>query len=287
VRGVVYDVTSDSFQVASEFRLTNPISLCVHVNRKCNLLCFYCLTSSAPEKPGEIGTLERLFRFELDSYPLRIVWSGGEPLMERQLAVLLPLLKENGCANVVTTNGTTLPRRDLIPYIDWLDVSIHGIDRATYRHTTSHDMFDRTMQNLGTLCRSGVRVSANLLVTRSFIAGIFPLALKLRDLRVRRLRLSRLLPLGRGAHEMPADPSDEEILLLRERLGTLGPELTLVVPAIRKRASLLDGYFVLENDGALSSPPGLAGLTLRAAASAPGWKEALESHIFLFDGIND
>lgn len=287
VRGVSYDIGNDVFEIASEARVSNPISLCVHVNRRCNLLCSYCLSSSTPDQQGGIGTLERVFRLELDSYPLRIVWSGGEPLMERQLAVLLPLVKEHGCVNVLTTNGTMLPKRELIPHIDWLDVSVHGIDRATYKRTTSRDMFDRTMRNLSILSRSGIKLSASLVVTTTFLSGILPLALKLRDAGVRRLRLSRLLPLGRGASEILADPSDEEILSLRERLAFLAPELTLVVPAIRKRASLVDGYFVLENDGTLSSPPSLAGLSLHVAASALGWKEALDAHLVLFDGIAD
>jgi molybdenum cofactor biosynthesis enzyme MoaA len=285
--GVTYHLNTDAFEIASNANVNRPLSICIHVNRRCNLLCSYCLSDSGPVAAGGVGTLRDSLKLLLRWSPLRLVWSGGEPMLQSGLENLLAIGKSAGSINILTTNGTLVPPETLIPLIDWLDVSLHGVNASTFQSVTERNHFDLVMRNLAVSTNRVPRVSASLVIIRPFLPEILVFAQKLRDIGIKRLRISRLLSLGRGIASKDDDPIDSEVADFGQRLLELLPEVSIVLPAVRKRAATSDGYLVLENDGTLSSPPVLFGKSLDRAIAEEDWSSVLASHRFLFDGTKD
>lgn len=284
---VDYLLDSDSFRFAAGATLFKPISVCLHVNHWCNLKCSYCLSDSGPAEKRTAGLIEESVNLLSSWAPLRLVWSGGEPVLHKDILRLLEISSRASQINILTTNGTASPKEELLSRTAWVDISLHGTNRETFLRTTGRDHFDLVLRNMTVLTGRGVRVSASLVLLKRFVPGIFELALRLRDAGIRRFRVSRLLALGRGRVDIDEDPGDDEVISIRERLLALVPEISVVLPAVRKRRALLDGYFVIENDGRLSSPPRLVGKTLLEAPQAAAWQDALTAHQFLFDGVAD
>lgn len=286
--GVTYSLDTDTFSVpASVTALARPISVCVHVGRRCNLSCDYCLSDSGPQRPSGTGTLADYMSAIMQWAPLRIVWSGGEPMLHRNIGDFMGITKQHGCVNILTTNGTMAPRPALAPLTDWADISLHGVDTATFQATTSLDLFDAVINNIARYTKVFMRTSASLVLVRRMMPGLYDVAQRLRDAGVRRLRLSRLLSLGRGHLAMHEDLTDVEVRECQDRLLELVPQMSVVIPAIRKRAALTDGYFVIENDGTFSSPPSLADHSVTEPVEGEKWSDALAAHRFLFSGIED
>lgn len=286
--GITYLRDSDTFTFRDSVVPSRPISLCIHASTRCNLTCSYCLSSSGPTSPRGLGQLSTLLPRLEPWFPLRVVWSGGEPLLEH--AELLPLavrLHAEGCVQILTTNGTFRPPEALLGIVDWFDVSIHGTSADGYVRTTNRNVFERVLRTVETLVQNGVKVSSSAVLTRENLDELPRLASRLHGIGVERFRVSRLLPLGRGACVTAEDVSDEEASALDAVLRRQCPGLTVISPAVRKRTALLTGYFVLENDGTFSSPPSLAGIHISDSGGHPAWPSALRDQAFLFNGVND
>ena len=286
--GIAYARDTDTFSVAPEAVVSRPISLCIHVSRRCNLSCSYCLSSSGPTMRRGLGRLPALVPRLEPWLPLRLVWSGGEPLLES--SELIPLAEDlhaKGCIQVLTTNGTIRPASALLDVIDWFDISFHGTDADSYQLTTTRDVYARVLRTVESLLERGVKVSGSAVLTRQSLLELPAFVSRLYEIGVRRFRISRLLPLGRGADVSDVDVPDHSAKSIALTLQRRCPDLTLISPAVRKRAALLTGYFSLENDGTLSSPPELAGVHITECDQHPGWRLALRDHVFLFNGGTD
>jgi len=101
--------------------------------------------------------------------PMRIVWSGGEPMLQRNIGDFMAITKQHGCVNILTTNGTIAPRPALAPLTDWADISLHGVDTATFRATTSLDLFGSVINNIARYTKVFTRTSASLVLVRRMV----------------------------------------------------------------------------------------------------------------------
>ncbi|MGL4369163.1 MAG: radical SAM protein [Spirochaetota bacterium] len=84
-----------------------------NVTRKCNLACIHCYTDSHNEEyAGELTTEEGLALIDsLADYRIpSLLFSGGEPLMRKDLFTLIEHAAKKGIRPVISTNGTLIDR---------------------------------------------------------------------------------------------------------------------------------------------------------------------------------
>ena len=81
------------------------------VTSSCNLQCIHCHAEGGPPAPEELSTEEgkRLIDqiAEIDGFRT-LIYTGGEPLVRKDIFSLLHYSKEAGFANIVATNGTLI-----------------------------------------------------------------------------------------------------------------------------------------------------------------------------------
>ena len=89
---------------------SGPRIFCCLVTRRCNLKCPWCLTPAIHDKAFDL-TPEVLDRF-LTHPAVRncalVAFSGGEPLLNRDLATMVARTRSHGHLASMTTNGTNL-----------------------------------------------------------------------------------------------------------------------------------------------------------------------------------
>lgn len=96
----------------------------VHLNRRCNLRCAHCYSSSGPEHE-EVLDAETVLGFLADARELGYQvasFSGGEPLLHPELPRILAGAAELGLTSTLVTNGTLLTEGRLERTKDWVDV---------------------------------------------------------------------------------------------------------------------------------------------------------------------
>src|SRR5262245_49172903 len=154
-----------------------PPALQVHPSRHCNLACEHCYTSSGPKLRGALS-LELLAGALEDAVALgyrQLAVSGGEPLLYDSLRELLARARSLGMITTLTTNGmlaTAASWRRLAPLVDFVAVSIDGVEEDHDRIRGQAGAFARTIENLATIRASGVPFGFIFTLTRYNVDGL-------------------------------------------------------------------------------------------------------------------
>ena len=141
-------------------RLVNHPVLCnYYLTYRCNAKCSFC---DIWEKPSPYITLENAeanFR-DLKKLGVKIIdFTGGEPLLHRQLPELLSLAKEYGFITTVTTNALLYPKQasSLVGLIDMLHFSLDSFDRNQHDEMRGVQCYDKVLESIDIALKLGER----------------------------------------------------------------------------------------------------------------------------------
>jgi MoaA/NifB/PqqE/SkfB family radical SAM enzyme len=146
--------------------LSGPIEAYFEVSNRCNSKCVTCPLTFAPQERGHNLGLEE-FKALVEQLPdlRRAVMHGiGEPLLNRELPLMIRHLKERGVYVLFNTNAALLTdarQRALIDSgLDELRVSLDGSTPETYLRVRGIAAFDRVIENVGAMVRLKRRLGA-------------------------------------------------------------------------------------------------------------------------------
>lgn len=163
---ILYDTETDTYS----FNLSAPLSVCWQVTRKCNLRCLYCLSDSSGEAEYGLTTEQAIQLIDgLGKIGVnRLDFTGGEPLMRKDLGILIERAKKNNINTIVTTN-TLLLNKENIEYLkkaDLIQVSIDG-PREIHDIQRQGVVFDRMINNIKILKENGCKIRLNSFIYNS------------------------------------------------------------------------------------------------------------------------
>ena len=125
----------------------------IHPTRRCNLRCLHCYSSSSPEQRDQLDptVLERaLTDARAEGYYVAS-FSGGEPVLYKDLPKLLRHAKSCGMRTTVTSNGMLLDERrleGLAGVTDVLAISLDGIPESHNKMRDSQRAFETMAERL-------------------------------------------------------------------------------------------------------------------------------------------
>jgi len=210
-------------------------NLRISVTDRCNIRCFYCMPEDGVHfvPRAEILDFEEIERFvriavTLGVTKLRV--TGGEPLLRRDLTVLIARLAAiPGIRDLaLTTNGVFLS--DLAaPLFDAglrrINVHLDTLDRERFRQITRRDDLDKVLAGLDACHSLGYRVKLNAVAVKNLVEpDIVPLATYARE-RGFEVRYIEFMPLD--AQNL-WDRS--KVLLADEMIAQLSREISPLVP---------------------------------------------------------
>ena len=163
-------------------------NLRISVTDRCNVRCFYCMPEDGVTymPHAEILSFEEIERFvrvavSLGVNKLRV--TGGEPLVRRDLPVLIRMLAAiPGVRDLaLTTNGVLLSRDAQALYdagLRRLNVHLDTLDRARFEKITRRDDLDKVLEGLETARRVGFEtIKINAVAVKNLVEpDIVPLA---------------------------------------------------------------------------------------------------------------
>lgn len=141
--------------------------------RQCNLNCIHCYASankSAGPQSMDMKAGEALISDLADFGVPVILFSGGEPLLRRDLFHLARLSQESGIRIALSTNGTLIDREvaeDLkdVGFAE-VGISLDGIGANNDRFRGQEGAFDQALVGIRNCVSAGLRVSLRLTLTR-------------------------------------------------------------------------------------------------------------------------
>lgn len=141
--------------------------------RQCNLNCLHCYASAdATRSPDELdsGAGEAFIRDLAEFKVPVLLFSGGEPLLRKDLFALSSLAKELGVRPAISTNGTLLTPESAknLKKIGFAEVgiSLDGIGSKNDHFRGKEGAFDSALRGIKTSIAEGLRVSLRLTITR-------------------------------------------------------------------------------------------------------------------------
>jgi radical SAM protein with 4Fe4S-binding SPASM domain len=152
--------------------LSAPASVDVFITSRCNLNCVHCFSGRDRAKQAELSLndLKSIFSQLEQMGVLEVRINGGEPLLHREIAKILPTLSEKRFRKVILTNGTLLNEEILILLKDSGTIPTVSLDDS---EEAEHDLFrgvkgsyERTIEALKLLQKHGIQYGINCCLHR-------------------------------------------------------------------------------------------------------------------------
>lgn len=130
--------------------IQRPVLCNYYLTYRCNAKCSFC---DIWERPSPYINLENAEKnlIDLKRLGVKVIdFTGGEPLLFRQLPELLTIAKELGFITTVTTNGLLYPKlaEKLKGKIDMLHFSLDAADQEAHDKSRGVSCFDHVMRSI-------------------------------------------------------------------------------------------------------------------------------------------
>lgn len=137
----------------------HPVLCNYYVTYRCNATCGFC---DIWERPSPYVTLDnaRANLRDLKKLGVRVIdFTGGEPLLHRQLPLLLREAKDLGFITTITTNGLLYPKQaeQLRGLVDMLHFSLDSPVAAEHDASRGVRCFDKVMESIALARQLGER----------------------------------------------------------------------------------------------------------------------------------
>ncbi|QLG44629.1 GTP 3',8-cyclase MoaA [Costertonia aggregata] len=148
----------------------------ISLTERCNLRCTYCMPADGiPLSPkanimsyDEVYALAKIF---VDNGVTKIRLTGGEPLVRKDVHLILEKLATLPVEMAITTNAINVDRHiDTLRKCDIrnINVSLDSLDREKFRTITRRDYFDKAYRNILLLIAEGFKVKLNAVLIKGF-----------------------------------------------------------------------------------------------------------------------
>lgn len=188
-----------------------------NVTKACNLRCIHCYahaTGAAAE--NELTTAEgRALIDDLAAYGVPVLlFSGGEPLVRKDLPELAAYAVAKGMRAVISTNGTLIDAaiaRSLKKIgLSYVGISLDGLNEANDRFRGLKGAFDKALEGIRHCQQAGIKVGLRFTINKlnvNEIPGIFDLMEKMQ---IPRICFYHLVYAGRGSSLVAEDLTKDQ-----------------------------------------------------------------------------
>ncbi|HMM48123.1 MAG TPA: radical SAM protein [Miltoncostaeaceae bacterium] len=180
--------------------------------RRCNLACLHCYSDSDPHRHPEMTTeegiafLDDIARFGVPA----VLFSGGEPLVRRDIFTLIAAARERDLPVTLSSNGTliTEERAERLAELGvrYAGISLDGIGAIHDHFRGRKGAFERTLRGIRNLRAAGVRTGLRVTLSPTAIASLTDLFTLIEQEGIARVCFYHLVPAGRGVAQTAVSP---------------------------------------------------------------------------------
>ena len=196
--------------------VTRPVVVW-NCTRQCNLSCIHCYASADSHKsPTEMDEAAgRAFVRDLADFGVPVIlFSGGEPLLRKDLFPLATLAREYGLRIALSTNGTLITDKvageiNRLGFAE-VGISLDGIGANNDRFRGKDGAFEAALRGIRNCVARGIRVSLRLTITRHNYQAIPEIFQLVEREGINRVCLYHLAYSGRGSSLREEDISHDQ-----------------------------------------------------------------------------
>jgi radical SAM protein with 4Fe4S-binding SPASM domain len=183
--------------------------------RTCNLRCVHCYSDSEAKKyPGELSSQEAWkMILDLGKYQIpTLLFSGGEPLLRKDLFALAYEARSMGTHTVISTNGTLIDEKMADHIVEsrlsYVGISLDGVGETNDRFRGMEGAFRRAVRGMRFLVERGQKVGLRMTLTRQNAHDLNQIFDFIEKEGIRRACFYHLVPSGRGHSLVDLTPEE-------------------------------------------------------------------------------
>ena len=201
-----------------------------NMTRRCNLKCIHCYSNSADvDYPDELTTEEgkKLIDDLVKFCSPVILFSGGEPLLRKDLLELAQYATNKGMRAVISTNGTLITQEIAAKLqkigLSYVGVSLDGLEKTHDRFRGKKGAFAAAIEGIRNCRDAGIKVGIRFTVNKYNLPDVAAMFDLLDQENIERMCFYHLVYTGRGSKLREEDLSHEEtrklldLIMLRTR----------------------------------------------------------------------
>ena len=161
IHQVIQQIEARNFERESTLTVTVQKSMHIYLTNSCNMLCPHCYMYAGKKKNNEL-TFKEVCAL-LDSFSSyggeKVVFSGGEVMMRKDLIPILKHAHQLGFEVAVLTNGVRWSShsiKEASPYINRLQISIDGFSEETNSKVRGKNNFSKALWAVDEFIKHGV-----------------------------------------------------------------------------------------------------------------------------------
>ena len=188
-----------------------------NVTRQCNLKCVHCYAHAKDESfENELSFEEgKTLIDDLAGFGVPVLlFSGGEPLVRKDLPDLAAYAVEKGMRAVISTNGTLITKKMARTLkeigLSYVGISLDGMETINDRFRGVRGAFDKAMQGIRNSQEAGIKVGLRFTINKANVQEIPSIFDLLEEMDIPRVCFYHLVYAGRGSKMVEEDLSHEE-----------------------------------------------------------------------------
>lgn len=188
-----------------------------NMTRRCNLKCVHCY-AHAVEHEGQDQISTDQAKDIIDDLAMYgapvMLFSGGEPLVRKDLVELASHATSKGMRAVISTNGTLITKekaRELKSVnLSYVGISVDGGEEVHDKFRAVPNSFKKALQGIENCQAEGLKVGLRFTINKRNVSEVPKLFELIRDLEVPRICFYHLVYSGRGSELIQEDLSHAE-----------------------------------------------------------------------------
>jgi len=182
---------------------------------RCNLACHHCYSYASPNAEDFLTT-----EFILDSIPelLKsgikfVIFSGGEPLIRKDIFKISQAMRDAGIITYLSTNGLYIDEKNvdnIIETFNYIGISIDGIEDVHDNFRGLAGAYKKSLAAISLIQKHGGNVGIRFTITNETKGSFYDIFKLAEDIGVNKVYISHLVYSGRGLDNLKIDISKEE-----------------------------------------------------------------------------
>ncbi|MCF6200872.1 MAG: radical SAM protein [Hydrogenimonas sp.] len=182
---------------------------------RCNLSCRHCYSYADPNSEDFLTT-ETIMRTipELKKAGVKfVIFSGGEPLIRRDIFEIADAMREQGVMTYLSTNGLYLNEKNVdrvIETFNYIGISIDGIEEIHDRFRGLEGAYRKSLDAIELIQKHGGNAGIRFTITKETKESFYHIFELAENIGVDKIYISHLVYSGRGLDNLKIDITKEE-----------------------------------------------------------------------------
>ncbi len=188
-----------------------------NITQRCNLKCVHCYAHAKNIAfDNELSTTEgKNLLDDLAEFGVPVIlFSGGEPLIRKDLPELAAYAVKKGMRAVISTNGTLITPQKAQTLkkigLSYVGISLDGMEEINDRFRGVKGAFRSALEGIENCKKAGIKVGLRFTINKSNVAEIPKIFKLLQEMDIPRACFYHLVYAGRGTDLLKDDLSHQE-----------------------------------------------------------------------------